>query len=135
MKILLADDHELVRDGTRITLQRFDKDLSIIEATNFNDLIQLLNEHQDFDLILLDLTMPGMEGLEAINQIRNLSPATPIVVVSASEDPRTIQESLQHGVQGYITKTSSKEVIMSALHIVMAGRFLRDFQDKSTTTK
>lgn len=121
MKILLADDHELVRDGTRLTLQRLHKDVEVIEASDFTTVLEMVQTHTDFDLILLDLTMPGMNGLEAIKRLIANAPSVPVAIVSASEDPATIQACLQQGVQAYIPKTSSNEVFINALQLTLSG--------------
>ena len=121
MKILLADDHELIRDETRLTLQRLHKDVEVIEASDFNSILELVEKHPDLDLVLLDLSMPGMSGQDAIAHLRQQAPSIPIAVVSASEDPSVIQACLQQGVQAYIPKTSTKEVFISALQITLSG--------------
>jgi len=121
VKILLADDHELVRDGTCLTLQRLDKDVDIFEASDFLTVLKIVQTHPDLDLILLDLAMPGMNGLEAIRQLIEQAPSVPIAIVSASEDPSTIQACLQQGAQAFIPKTASKEVFVNALQLTLSG--------------
>lgn len=121
VKILLADDHALVREGLRHVLCRLDSDAVIVEAADCNEALQIAERHTDFDVALLDVAMPGMDGLEGIGRLRQCLPSTPIVMLSASEDASLVREALQRGAQGFIPKSSTGNVMLSALRLVFSG--------------
>lgn len=121
MKILLVDDHVLVREGFQYVLRCFDPEAMSFEATDCAQALQIAAEHDDLDLVLLDLAMPGVSGLNALEALRDQIPATPIVMLSAHEDSVTVMGALQRGAKGYIPKSSTKEVMLSALQLVLAG--------------
>lgn len=121
MKILLADDHALVREGLTHVLHRLDSSTVIIEAEDCDAALHIAAQHPDLDLALLDIAMPGMEGLQGIGRMRERLPSTPIVMLSASEDPQVIRDSLHCGAQGFIPKSSTGTVMLSALRLVFSG--------------
>ncbi len=120
-KALLADDHPLVRDGIRYLFGTGSEGTEILEAGTWSKTFQLIKEHQDLDLILLDLTMPGMEGLSAVKKARASIPTAPIVILSMSDDLGQIEACLRLGVNGYIPKSSSTELMLSAIEVVLNG--------------
>lgn len=121
VKILLADDHALVREGLRHVLCRLDSDAVIVEAADCDEALQIAERHMDFDVALLDVAMPGMDGLEGIGRLRQRLPSTPIVMLSASEDAGLVREALQRGAQGFIPKSSTGNVMLSALRLIFSG--------------
>lgn len=121
MKILLADDHPLVREGLKLLLQRLDTNVFIIEAHDYPEALQKVAEHTDLDLVVLDRCMPGMDGHGGLRVLREHIPDTPIVVLSASENPAHAWESLESGARGYIPKSCGKEIMLSALQLVLSG--------------
>lgn len=121
MKILLADDHALVREGLKHVLARLDSEIVIIEAGDCKEALEIADQHPDFDVVLLDVTMPGMDGLEGIGRLRERLPSTPIVMLSASEDPEIVRDALHRGAQGFIPKSSTGNVTLSALRLVLSG--------------
>ncbi|MFV1984834.1 MAG: response regulator [Thiohalomonadales bacterium] len=121
MKILIADDHSVVRTGLKYVLEALTKEVVIHEASDYFRALSLAQEHDDLDLIILDLAMPGLEELEAITALRKIIPATPIVIFSAAEDSDTIAETIKKGAQGFIPKSSSRETVLAALNTVLAG--------------
>ena len=121
MKILLADDHALVREGLRHVLCRLDGEIVIIEAADCNEALQIAQRHTDFDVVLLDVAMPGMDGLEGLSRLRDCMPSTPIVMLSALEDSELVRDALQRGAQGFISKTSTGDIMLSALRLVFSG--------------
>lgn len=121
VKILLADDHALVREGLRHVLCRLDGEAVIVEAADCNEALQIAERHTDFDVALLDVAMPGMDGLEGIGRLRQRLPSTPIVMLSASEDVSLVREALRRGAQGFIPKSSTGNVMLSALRLIFSG--------------
>lgn len=121
MKIFIADDHSLFRDGLKHVLNALDTEVSVGEAETLDQLIGLLEESADADLIVLDLSMPGMDGARSIAAVRALAGGAPIVVISASEDRNDVISALEAGVAGYIPKSVRGQVMLSALRLVMVG--------------
>ena len=121
MKLLIVDDHPLFREGLCRALELLGGDVEIHEATNFEEATDFVGAHADLDLILLDLRLPGMQGYSGIDILRERVPDIPVVVVSAIEDRNTVLESLRHGAIGYIPKSSSTDVLVNALNLVLAG--------------
>jgi DNA-binding NarL/FixJ family response regulator len=121
MKLLVVDDHPLFREGLRSVLDALGSDVKVTEARDFSEALTALQPGADFDLILLDLRIPGMDDISGIEQLRDRAPDVPVVVVSALEDRRVVAEAFQHGAIGYIPKTSNSEVMINALKLVLAG--------------
>lgn len=121
MKILIADDHALVREGLRHVLRRLDDDAVVVEAADCAEALQLAERYGEFDVVLLDVAMPGMDGLNGLARLRERLPSTPIVMLSASEDAGLVREALQRGAQGFIPKSSTGNVMLSALRLIFSG--------------
>ncbi len=121
MKVLVADDHPLVREGIENVLRRIDPDLCLLEADGFTRARDVAAQHPDLDLALLDLSMPGMKGAESVRELRQMIPSTPIAIVSASEDVNDIRQAVKSGANGYIPKSSCNEVMLSALQLILSG--------------
>ncbi len=122
MKILLADDHPLFREGVKPVLQKLDPDVELVEAIDYPTAFEAM--HRDgygVDLALLDLFMPGMSGVEGVIRFRAAFPDLPVVVLSAAEQLDDIQKLLAAGALGYVTKSSPSDVILGALRLVLAG--------------
>lgn len=122
MKILIADDHELFRDGLRHVLEQLGSNLSIIEASDFNQAVALAGTEEGVDIVLLDLSMPGMPWNEGLQALREALPeGVPVIVLSASDDRRHVLQAVNLGAAGFIPKTSSSRVMLSALKLVLSG--------------
>lgn len=121
MRILLADDHTLFREGMRYILQDLADKLDIVEAETFDETISHLEQESQIDVVLLDLNMPGMNGLTSLEVITQKFPAHNIVVLSASEERSDVRMALQYGAKGYIPKSSNREVMVSALRLILSG--------------
>lgn len=121
MNILLADDHVLFRDGLSLMMGHLGENVSLRVAGNFLDALEQARAVADLDLALLDLNMPGMAGASSVGRFRELFRDVPVVVISASENVAEIQRVLDAGAAGYITKSSSSRVMLSALRLVLAG--------------
>lgn len=127
MNILVADDHELVRNGLILLLRRLIPGADVSEASSCRELEKMLGNGTVWDLILLDLIMPGAEKLHIIQLVRDIAPSVPVVVVSADEDSRTIRKVLDLGARGYIPKSVSGDIMVNALQLILAGgRYLPD---------
>jgi len=122
LKVLIADDHHLVREGLKLAVRQIDDGVELLEAGNVQEAIELYQAHPDIDLVLLDLTMPGTTGnATAFDAFERACPAARVVVVSAVYDMRTVQWALHKGALGFIPKLSGKETLMSALRFVLDG--------------
>jgi len=121
MKILLADDHPLFREGVKPVLEKLDPDAEVIEAVDFPSAFEAMRCNGEVDLVLMDLYMPGMPGIDGVIRFRAMFPDTPLVVLSASEQLEDMQKSLAAGTLGYISKSSPSDIILGALRQVLAG--------------
>ena len=121
MKVIHADDHALFREGIGFFLRLLDKDVRIVEASDFQSLKDKLALEAPIDLLLMDLAMPGMGELEGFFFIRRRYPTLPVVVLSGSNNTRVIQSILDGGARGYIPKLVNSEELMRALRMVTSG--------------
>ncbi|MBI2286743.1 MAG: response regulator transcription factor [Nitrosomonadales bacterium] len=121
MKILLVDDHALFRDGMRYVLQQLPEEVEILEAGNFPDGLKLAMQHPELDLALLDLNMPGSEGPVSIRFFHQRYPHIPVVVVSGEEGRGCMEKVMNYGAMGFISKSSTAAVMLSALNLVLSG--------------
>jgi DNA-binding NarL/FixJ family response regulator len=95
--------------------------VKVFEAGDCGQAFRMIETQPDLDLVLLDLNLPGMHGLAALTELRARYPAVSVVVVSAANDPVSVTHALDHGAMGYIPKSSSNEVLASALRLVLSG--------------
>lgn len=121
MKVLVVDDHPLIRQALLVVLTQLDSDLQVLEAGNCPDALALAESNTDLDLVLLDIHLPGVSGLDALQSFRERVPAVPVVVISASEDPDDVTRALDAGAMGFIPKSQSSQVMINALRLVLAG--------------
>ena len=121
MKILIADDHELFLKGLEMILHDHDPSTKLVTAKNYNEIFSIIDKDKDFNLILTDLAMPGAKWIDAIQKIHQILPDTPIIILSAVFDKEIVQKTIEIGAAGYIPKTSSNAVIISAVTLVLSG--------------
>jgi DNA-binding NarL/FixJ family response regulator len=121
VKILVADDHALIREALRHLLAQLAADVTVLEAPDSDTTRTLATLHPDLDLLLLDLNLPGVGGLSLLTELRRDQPALPIVVLSALEDCGTVRDALARGAMGFIPKSSSNDVMLAALRLVLGG--------------
>jgi DNA-binding NarL/FixJ family response regulator len=119
--LVIADDHPLFRDALRQAVASVIPSAKIDEAGSFEDLTGLLERDAEVDLILLDLTMPGISGFSGLIYLRAQYPAVPVVIVSASDDVETIRRSVDFGASGFIPKRFGVDTLRSAILKVMEG--------------
>ncbi|MGH6762967.1 MAG: response regulator [Phyllobacterium sp.] len=121
MKFIIADDHPLFRGALRQSLMSSAGTVDILEAGDFEDVKKLIGEVEDIDLLLLDLTMPGVSGLSGLVALRALQPALPVIIVSATDDLATIRRAMDLGASGFIPKSASVDEIREAVNAVLEG--------------
>ena len=119
MKILVADDHDLFREGLRHILLQLADQVEVLEAYDWQS--ALAQVAQNPDLALIDLNMPGMESFAGLEAFLGLAETMPVVVVSGSENLVDMKRSLDAGVMGYISKSEHSPVVLSALRLVLSG--------------
>jgi len=123
MRVLLIDDHPLFREGLKGLLQGLDPAVQVEQAGSVAAAESLSG--QPFDLVLMDLNMPGSQGMAALASVKALFEESAVVVVSGEESPETIQRAIQHGAAGYVPKTTDPSVTIQALRLVLAqGTYL-----------
>lgn len=120
LRVLLADDHPLVRETLARYVQKLAAETVVAEAGSLGEALELVRP-ADFDLIILDLNMPGMDGLVGLERMRAAAPRVPIVILTGSGDPEDMARSLELGAAGFIPKTMVGKAMVNALRLVMAG--------------
>jgi DNA-binding NarL/FixJ family response regulator len=121
MKLLIVDDHPVLRDGLAALLAQAGPDTAVLQARDAQEGLALVESHPDLDLIILDLAMPGMKGLQALTEFGRKRPDLPVIVLSSSEDPRDVRQALASGALGYVPKSASQQVLLSAVRLVLNG--------------
>lgn len=120
-KILIADDHALIRDGIRGQLRGLGGETAIVEARDWIETIAAAAAHPDLSLALVDLRMPGKEGLTALAELLRASPGLPVLVLSASENVQDMRAALRLGAMGYVSKSEASAVMLGAVRLVLDG--------------
>lgn len=121
VKILAVDDHPLIRDALRQVLKVLDPALDLLTAANAQETLIAVAENPDLNLVLLDLSLPDANGFEVLHQLREQHAGMPVVVLSATDDAASVMRALDDGAMGFIPKTSSNDVLLGALRLVLAG--------------
>ena len=126
IKVLLADDHGIVRAGLRRIVED-SADMEVVaEAADGKEAIRQARK-QAPDVVVVDISMPGMDGLEVISQLRVYNPQLPIIVLTMHEEEQYVVRAIEAGAMGYITKRSAPEQLVEAIRKVHAGgRYLTD---------
>ncbi|MGL4636498.1 MAG: response regulator [Beijerinckiaceae bacterium] len=119
--ILIADDHPLFRGALRQALSGVPSTASIAEAGTFDEVNTKLNSDETYDLILLDLNMPGMQGFSGLTYLRATHPQVPVLVVSANEDHQVMRRCIEFGAAGFLPKTQGIDSMREAISTVLAG--------------
>lgn len=123
MHILIADDHQLFIDGIHHILAKLDLDVTVTETTHAEQAIEQLESGLEFDLVLIDLSMPGMNGMSILQRMQARKVCLPLVVISGEEDIRVIKSTLDAGALGFIPKAHSSQQMLSALKAILEGEF------------
>lgn len=120
-QLVIADDHPLFRGALREAVSGLLERVEIAEAGTFDDVVALLDKGGEIDLVLLDLTMPGVRGFSGLLYIRAQYPSVPVIVVSANDDPAAIRRCMEFGASGFIPKTLSVEEMRAAISRILNG--------------
>jgi DNA-binding NarL/FixJ family response regulator len=120
-RFVIADDHPLFRGALRLAIAAEFPDVTIVEAGSLEDVTGVLDRESDVDLVLLDLSMPGVRGFSGLIYLRAQYPAVPVIIVSATEDALTIRRSIELGAAGFVPKSLGPDSIRAALQAVLDG--------------
>ena len=120
-RLVIADDHPLFRGALREAVTGLFEHVDIAEAGTFNEAAELLERGGDIDLVLLDLTMPGVRGFSGLMYLRAQYPGVPVIVVSANDDPAAIRRCMEFGASGFIPKTLGVEAMRGAISRILSG--------------
>jgi DNA-binding NarL/FixJ family response regulator len=125
LKLLVIEDHALVREGLVRLLEQVESGTVVRDCADFAAALKLLDGEDDFDLILLDLALPGIDGFVGLDILRRQYPAIAVVVVSAFDDPPTVTRVMNLGASGFIPKAFSGEAVLAVVREVLAGNIFR----------
>jgi two-component system, NarL family, nitrate/nitrite response regulator NarL len=121
MKLLVVDDHPVLRGGLCALLLQIENDVVVLQAGSAEEGLALAAETSDLDIVILDIAMPGMNGFQAIAEFGRLRPELPVIVLSSSESPKDAREALAQGALGYIPKSANQHTLLAAVRLVMNG--------------
>ena len=121
MRLLLADDHTLFRDTLKQYIERSDPESSVLLAQDLEGAMDILETKPELDLILLDLRMPGMNGLAGFSKVKEFCSDVPVALMSGVAEPQDVQEAMNRGAIGYFPKTLSGKALLKAIHLVLTG--------------
>jgi DNA-binding NarL/FixJ family response regulator len=121
VKILVVDNHPLIRSAMREVLKEVNGDATVLEAASCSQAMQVIAEHPDLELILLDVNLPDRDGFSVLTELGERYPAIPVVVSSAQQDRDSVNRALDLGALGFIPKSGQPEVMVKALELVIAG--------------
>lgn len=121
MRIVLADDHRLVVEAIQSLLSSLDPEIEVVQAASFSEAIKKLAEENVVDLVVLDLNMPGMNGVEGIRIMGEKHPQLPVVILSGQASAEEVREVLQAGARGFIPKDLGGKGMLRALELVLSG--------------
>jgi DNA-binding NarL/FixJ family response regulator len=124
IRVLIVDDHAVVRSGLRLLIEREDDLIPVDEAANAAEAIYRMIEQKP-DVLLIDVTMPGESGIEAIPRLLESSPATKVLVLSMHDDPRYVRDAFAAGASGYVLKEAADAELVAAIrHIAGGGSYV-----------
>lgn len=144
MKILVVDDHTLIREALRGVVADLESNATLFEASDGRQAMHLIAEHSDVCLVLLDLNLPDRDGFSVLSELRERHPEIAVVILSGAPNRDSVVKALDLGAAGFIPKTGQREVMMSALQLVLAGGIYipreilgheQGFQDLRTATQ
>jgi DNA-binding NarL/FixJ family response regulator len=121
MNILVVDDHPLYRSGVAYTLQNTGMEVNVIECSSLDAAFQRLDQGLRADLVILDLQMPGYQGLDSVRTVRSRQPELPVLVLSGNEDPAVVRECIDLGAFGFVPKSAPADQFHAALKLVLSG--------------
>jgi two-component system invasion response regulator UvrY len=135
IKVLLADDHGIVRAGLRRLIEESGDIEVVTEAANGEEALNQARKRPP-DVAVIDISMPGMDGLEVVSQLRSFLPTLPVLILTMHEEEQYVGRALSAGAMGYVTKRSAPEELVKAIRKVhVGGRFLSDSAAEALATR
>jgi two-component system, NarL family, nitrate/nitrite response regulator NarL len=120
-RILIADDHVLVADTIAMYLAKLEDDVVVDKAASLAEVVTMAERGNRYDLVILDLRMPGMNGLNGLSKARELYPGTPVAMMSGFADPQNVEDALRLGAIGFLPKMMSGRAMLSAVRLMLSG--------------
>jgi DNA-binding NarL/FixJ family response regulator len=120
-RVLIADDHPLYCEALRAVVPQACPEAEIREAASQAEVLAAVTSDAAFDLVLLDLNLPGAAGVSCLSALRRVAPLTPVVVISAVDDARTMQAAILGGANAYVPKSAPRQVLINAIRAILAG--------------
>lgn len=121
MKVLIVDDHALIREALHSVLKQLNREAVIFQASNSQQAMCIVEEHPDISFILLDINLPDRDGFSVLRELRQRYATIAIVILSSSDDQDTVKRAFKLGALGFIPKTTEREVILNAIKLVFSG--------------
>jgi DNA-binding NarL/FixJ family response regulator len=121
MKVLIVDDHALIREALHAVLKQLKREAVVFEASNGQQAMRIVEEHPDVSLILLDINLPDRDGFSVLRELRDHYATIAVVILSSSDDQDTVKRAFKLGALGFIPKTTEREVMLNAIKLVFAG--------------
>jgi DNA-binding NarL/FixJ family response regulator len=121
MKILIVDDHPIYRKGLIALLDHIEPETALLQANDAAQALVLIAENDDLDVVILDLVIPGMDGLRAIAEFGKIRPELPVIILSSSENPADVRAALANGALGYVPKSAAEHTLLAAIRVVLNG--------------
>ena len=121
MKVLIADEQSLFRDGLTLRLKEINQNIDILQSSSLTETLQILSAEPNTDILILDIDLAGFSAEETIKNIQNISPSAKIIAISSSEDVHNIKNILSLGAKGYIPKRSDSNILSGALKLILDG--------------
>src|SRR5262245_52259666 len=121
MKVLVIDDHTLIREALHTVLKQLNRETVIFEASDSRQAMQMVEEHPDLNLILLDINLPDRDGFSVLGELRERYATIAIIVLSAADDQDTVKRAFKLGALGFIPKSTEREVMLNAIQLVLSG--------------
>ena len=121
MKVLIVDDHALIREALHAVLKQLKRNIVILDASNSRQAMRIVDEHPDLGLILLDINLPDRDGFSVLGELRDRYATIAIIVLSALDDQDTVKRAFKLGALGFIPKTTEREIMLNAIQLVLSG--------------
>lgn len=122
VRLLVVEDHALVREGLVQTLRQLEAGVEVCDVADATSAIEMLDAGRGFDMMLLDLGLPGVDGMTCLSMLRKRFPQLPVVILSGYDDAHTVSRALKAGAAGFVPKTYSSDRLLAALRQVRSGR-------------
>lgn len=128
MRILIVDDHDLVREAIASFLLQSERLETVEMASNLQNAVEIIASNSPFDLILLDYTMPGLDGIQAFKKIKDIGKGSPVAILSGTASPAIAKDVIDAGAIGFVPKTLSSKSILNAIGLMVSGEVYAPFE-------